>query len=77
MAIDTVDAPWAGGGFVFDLLRFAVFGVVFADIAFPGDGGSGRFGLTLTLSLSRFFPDLQPPSHALARESLMGLVNQS
>jgi hypothetical protein len=43
--IDNADAA-AGVGFAFDallaLLRFAFWGVVFAAIAFPGDGGSGR-----------------------------------
>jgi hypothetical protein len=42
VAIDIVDAPLAGGRLAFDFLRFAFLGVVFADIAFPGDGGSGR-----------------------------------
>jgi hypothetical protein len=79
--IDNVDAA-AGGGFAFDVLlaslRFAFCGVVFAAIAFPGDGGSGALGgLTLTLSLSEFVPDLQSPWHAVGRESLSGLVNQS
>jgi hypothetical protein len=41
-AIDIVDAALTGGGLVLDVLRFGFFGVVFADIAFPGDGGSGR-----------------------------------
>ena len=43
--IDSADAA-AGGGLVFDVwfvfLRFGRCDVVFADIAFPGDGGSGR-----------------------------------
>jgi hypothetical protein len=34
-------------------------------------------GLTLTLSLSEFVPDLQSPWHAQERECLSGLVNQS
>ncbi|WP_154070800.1 MULTISPECIES: hypothetical protein [Bradyrhizobium] len=42
VAIDIVDAASTGGGPVLDFLRFAFFDVVFADIAFPGDGGSGR-----------------------------------
>jgi nucleoside permease NupC len=42
VATDAIDAAWAGAGLVFDFLRFAVFGLVFAPIAFPGDGGSGR-----------------------------------
>jgi hypothetical protein len=33
--------------------------------------------LTLTLSLSEFVPDLQPPWHAQERKCLSGLVNQS
>jgi hypothetical protein len=45
VAIDNADAA-AGGGLAFDVslafLRFAFWGVVFAAIAFPGDGGSGR-----------------------------------
>jgi hypothetical protein len=77
VAIDIADAAEAGGGLVFDFLRFAFCGVDFARIAFPGDGGSGRFcGLTLTLSLSKFVSDLQPPWHARGRKSLTGLVNQ-
>jgi hypothetical protein len=43
--IDNADAT-AAGGFALDvslaLVRFAFCGVVFAAIAFPGDGGSGR-----------------------------------
>jgi hypothetical protein len=43
VAIDIADAAEAGGGLVFDFLRFAFCRVDFARIAFPGDGGSGRF----------------------------------
>ena len=43
--IDNADAT-AAAGFALDVslafLRFAFWGVVFAAIAFPGDGGSGR-----------------------------------
>ena len=42
VTIDIVDAAWTGGGLVLDFLRLGFFDVVFADIAFPGDGGSGR-----------------------------------
>jgi hypothetical protein len=56
VAIDIVDAPSTDQRLGFDFLRFDV---VFADIAFPGYGGSGLFGgLTRTLSPSRFVPDL-------------------
>jgi hypothetical protein len=41
LATDTIDAAKAGGGLVFDFLRFAFCGAVFARIAFP-KGGSGR-----------------------------------
>ena len=42
VTIDIVDAAWTGGELVLDFLRFGFFGVVFTDIAFPGNGGSGR-----------------------------------
>ena len=59
-------------------LRFAFCGVVFAAIAFPERWRVRPHGnLTLTLSLSRFSPDLPSPWHAIRRESLSGLVNQS
>ena len=41
VAIEIVDAAYAGGKLVFDFFRFAVCGVALADIAFPGVGGSG------------------------------------
>jgi hypothetical protein len=45
VTIDNADAA-AGGGFALDaslaFLGFALWGIVFAAIAFPGDGGSGR-----------------------------------
>jgi hypothetical protein len=40
VATDAIGATWAGAGLVFDFLRFAVCGLIFAPIAFPGDGGS-------------------------------------
>jgi hypothetical protein len=56
LAIDIVDTAEASGGPILDCLGFAFFGVVFADIAFPEDGGSGRFGsLTLTLPCRDLF----------------------
>ena len=59
VAIDIVDAPSTDQRLGFDFLRFGFVDVVFADIAFPGYGGSGLFGgLTRTLSPSRFVPDL-------------------
>lgn len=42
VTIDNVDGPWTSGELVFDFLRLAFFDVAFADMAFPGDGGSGR-----------------------------------
>jgi hypothetical protein len=60
-AIDRVEAA-AGGDFVFAfLLAFLRFGrcdVVFADIAFPEAGGSGRAAGSLTLT--RFLPRFAP-----------------
>lgn len=77
VTIAIVGAAWTSGGLIPDFLRFAFFGVAFADIVFPGWRVRPFGGLTLTLSLSRFVLDLQPPSHARGAESLMGLVNQS
>ena len=42
LTIDIVDAASMGGRPVLEFLRFGFFAVVFADIAFPGDGGSDR-----------------------------------
>ena len=42
VANDHVDTAWTRDGPFRDGFRFAFFGFVFADIAFPGDGGSGR-----------------------------------
>jgi hypothetical protein len=42
VATDSVEVAQTGGGLGFDFSCFAFFGVVFAAIAFPGDGGSGR-----------------------------------
>ena len=78
VAIDTVDAGYARDEFNFTFLRLGFCGVVFTRISFLENGGSGApGGLTLTLSLSRFAPDLQPQCHGFGRESLRGLVNQS
>jgi arsenite-transporting ATPase len=41
VAIDIVEAAESSAGLGFDFLRFVFRGVVFAGIAFPGDGGSG------------------------------------
>ena len=43
VAIDIVDAPSTDQRLGFDFLRFGFVDVVFADIAFPGYGGSGLF----------------------------------
>jgi len=61
-----------------EFLRFAFCGVLFADIAVPGDGGSGPMRPDPdAFPVEVCPPDLQPPFHALGRESLMGLVKQS
>jgi hypothetical protein len=39
VAVDTIEAAKAGGGLVFDFLRFAFSGAVFARIAFPKMAG--------------------------------------
>jgi hypothetical protein len=56
---------------------FLRFGFCDARIAFPRRRVRLFGSLTLTLSLSRFVPDLHPPWHAFERERLRGLVNQS
>jgi hypothetical protein len=61
VAIDTIDAALEGDELIFEVLRFVFFGVVFAAMAIPKEiAGQGPFSrLTLTLSLSRFVPDLK------------------
>jgi hypothetical protein len=69
---------WLRDGIGLDVWRLDVFTGVFA-----GKRSLRRwrvrplYSLTPTLSLSRFVPDRQPPWHALGRESLSDLVNQS
>ena len=77
-AIDITGAAEAGDGPGFEGLRFGFFAVALIRIAIPERWRVRPLGsLTLTLSLSRFVPDLRAPCHGRGRESLKGLVNQS
>jgi hypothetical protein len=55
VAIATIDAAPTAAWLVFDVRRFGFFG--FAAMTSPGVAGQAPLGLTLTLSLSRLFPD--------------------
>jgi hypothetical protein len=76
-ATNSVDAARVGGKLAFDVLRFGLWDVVFADIDSPEMAGQAHCCLTLTLLLSSFDPDLQLLLHAGRREGLRHLVNQS
>jgi hypothetical protein len=65
------------GGLVFDSFGSAFVVLSLQTLQSPKWRVRPLRSLTLTLSLSRFVPDLQPPLHALGREGLMGLLNQS
>ena len=77
-AIDITGAAEPGDGPGFEGFRFDFFAVALVRIAIPERWRVRPLGsLTLTLSLSRFVPDLRAPCHGRGRKSLRGLVNQS